>query len=56
MAESWQRWHHLGGRVKPVLGGAYLVGKGRWPAAAVRWDSNPLPRYPAAQVLGVQCR
>jgi hypothetical protein len=34
---------HLGGRVRPVLGDACLVGKGRWPAAAVRWDSNPAP-------------
>jgi hypothetical protein len=41
MARAWQRWHHLGGRVRAVLGDACLVGKGRWPAAAVRWDSNP---------------
>jgi hypothetical protein len=41
MARAWQRWHQLGGRVRPVLGDACLVGKGRRPAAAVRWDSNP---------------
>jgi hypothetical protein len=41
MARAWRRRHHLGGRVRPVLGDAGLVGKGRWPAAAVRWDSNP---------------
>jgi hypothetical protein len=28
-------------QVRPVLGAAGLVGKGRWPAAAVRWDSIP---------------
>ena len=38
---AWRRWHHLGGRVRPVLGDACLVGRGRWPAAAVRWDLNP---------------
>jgi hypothetical protein len=41
MARAWRRWHQLGGRVRPVLGDASLVGKGRRPAAAVRWDSNP---------------
>jgi hypothetical protein len=41
MARAWWRWHHLGGRVRPVLGDTYIVGKGRWPAAAVRWDSKP---------------
>jgi hypothetical protein len=40
-ARAWRRWHHLGGRVRPVLGNACLVGKGRWPAAAVRWDFEP---------------
>lgn len=27
--------------MRPVLGEACLVGKGRWPAAAVTWDSTP---------------
>jgi hypothetical protein len=42
MARAWRRWHHLGGRVWSVLGDACLVGKGRWPAAAVGVrGSNP---------------
>jgi len=44
MARAWQRWHQLGGKVRPVLGDVCLVGKGRRPAAAVGWDSKPLPR------------
>jgi hypothetical protein len=44
-ARAWRRWHHLGGRVRPVLGDACLVGKGRWPAAAVRWIRTR-PRWP----------
>jgi hypothetical protein len=43
MAQALRKWHQLRGRVRPVLGDACLVGKGRWPAAAVRWDSKPLP-------------
>jgi hypothetical protein len=43
MARAWQRWHQLGGRVRPALGDACLVGKGHRPAAAVAWDSKPLP-------------
>jgi hypothetical protein len=33
MARAWQRWHQLGGTVRPVLGDACLVGKGGRPAA-----------------------
>ena len=44
MARARRRWHHLGGRVRSVHGDAYLVGKGRWQAAAVSWDSNPPSR------------
>jgi hypothetical protein len=42
MARACRPSHHLGGRVRLVLGDVCIVGKGRWPAAAVRWGSNPL--------------
>jgi hypothetical protein len=53
MARAWRRWHHLGGRVRPVLGDACLVGKGRRPAAAVRWDSTQSHAGSASEVAAV---
>jgi hypothetical protein len=53
---GWQRWHHVGGRVRPLLGDACLVGKGCWPAAAVRWDSNPAPACFAGRGGSGGCR
>jgi hypothetical protein len=42
MARAWQRWRQLGGRVRPVLGDACLVGKGGRPAAVGLRGSNPV--------------
>jgi hypothetical protein len=39
---AWQRGHQLDRKVRPVPETACIVGKGRRPAAAVRWHSNPI--------------
>jgi hypothetical protein len=56
MARAWKRWHQLGGRVRPVLGDACLVGKGGRPAAVGLRGSNPAPSCFAGQGRSGECR
>jgi hypothetical protein len=42
VGRAWQRGHQLDRKVRPVPETACIVGKGRRPAAAVRWHSNPI--------------
>ena len=44
-APTWWRRDQLGRWAGPVQGDTSLVGKGRRPAAAIRWYSNPLRPY-----------
>src|SRR5215208_1546794 len=56
MVRAWRRRHHLGGRVRSVLGDAGLVGKGRRPTAALGSIRTHRRVSPAPQVGAMKVR